>query len=92
MRLLRRKNAPMGCMEVARHLQHYLDGDLDDLKVRRLEAHLDECRRCGMEAQTYEHIKTSLAARGTGPLPDDAVERLTRFARELTEHPGQDAS
>ncbi len=91
MRLLRRRNAPMNCMEVARNLQRYLDGDIDDAKARRLEAHLEDCRRCGMEAHTYQHIKTSLAARGTGPVPDDAIERLTRFARSLTEHTDHDA-
>ena len=85
MRLLRRKNRPMDCREVGRHLQDYLDGDLDDLRAQRLAAHLDECRRCGMEAHTYERIKASLAARGTGPLPDDAIARLNAFARRLAD-------
>jgi anti-sigma factor (TIGR02949 family) len=75
----------MSCKEVGRHLQHYLDGDLDDLRAERLSAHLEECRRCGLEVETYERIKASLAARGTGPLPDDAVDRLTRFARRLAD-------
>lgn len=86
MRLLRRMHRPMGCLELGRHLQEYLDGDLDDERARRLGAHLDECRRCGMEAHTYQRIKATLAARGTGPLPDDAIARLTQFARRLTDH------
>jgi anti-sigma factor RsiW len=85
MRLLRRRSGPMTCKEVGRLLQRYLDGDLDDLRAERLAAHLDECLRCGLEAETYQRIKASLAARGTGPLPDDAVDRLTRFAQRLAD-------
>lgn len=85
MKLLRRKSRPMTCKEVGRHLQTYLDGDLDDVRAQRLSAHLDECLRCGMEAHTYEHIKASLAVRGTDALPDDAVARLTEFAQRLAD-------
>lgn len=85
MRLLRRRTGPMSCKEVGRLLQHYLDGDLDDLRAQRLAEHLDECRRCGLEAETYQRIKASLAARGASPLPADAVDRLTAFARRLAD-------
>ena len=80
---LLRKRRPMGCMEVGRLLQRYLDGVLDDDRADRLAAHLEACRRCGLEATTYERIKVSLAARGDSPLPADAIARLTQFAQDL---------
>ncbi len=85
MRLLRRTRGPMTCAEVARRLQRYLDGNLDDGRAQQLAAHLEMCRDCGMEAETYLDIKAALAAHGTGPLPDDALARLADFARRLAD-------
>ena len=79
-----REKRPMGCMKVGRLLQRYLDGVLDEPRSLRLAAHLEDCRRCGLEAQTYERIKASLSANGHGPLPADAVARLTDFAQRLS--------
>lgn len=78
----RRPDRPMNCMQVGRRLQRYLDGDLDDLTARRIMAHLEDCRRCGMEATTYAEIKASLARRGTD-IPDNAVARLRAFGERL---------
>jgi anti-sigma factor (TIGR02949 family) len=84
MRLFRRHaNAPMDCHEVGQLLQRYLDGELDTPRARRLAAHLEDCRRCGLEADTYEQIKASLAQRRARDLPLDALERLNDFARQL---------
>lgn len=52
----RRSERPMNCMQVGRRLQRYLDGDIDDLTARRIMLHLEDCRRCGMEAATYTEI------------------------------------
>ncbi len=81
MKILRRRR-PMTCDEVGRLLQDYLDGELDQRRTARLSAHLEDCRRCGMEAETYTQIKTSLARRGT-ELPPDAVARLRSFGERL---------
>jgi anti-sigma factor RsiW len=80
----RRAERPMNCMQVGRRLQRYLDGDVDDLTARRIMLHLDDCRRCGMEATAYTEIKASLARRGED-LPDDAVARLRSFGERLIE-------
>ena len=81
----------MACPEVGRLLQHYLDGSLDDRHATRLRAHLDDCRRCGMEVDTYAQIKTSLARRGSD-LPADAIARLRAFGAQLTtNHPPEDS-
>ena len=75
------------CREVGRILQTYLDGELDRSKVAKVTAHLEHCRRCGMEADAYARIKDSLARVGRNGLihPEDqlSIERLRRFADSL---------
>ncbi|KUL35437.1 hypothetical protein ADL12_19780 [Streptomyces regalis] len=71
----------MGCAEAVRVLQAYLDGETDEVTARRVVAHLDDCRDCGMEADLYREIKKSLARRER---PDArAVERLRGFGESL---------
>ncbi len=73
---------PMTCEEVGRWLQHHLDHELDERRSGRLAAHLEDCKRCGLEADTYERIKHSLA--GTRPaVSDDAIERLRQFGERI---------
>jgi anti-sigma factor RsiW len=72
----------MSCAEVGMILQHYLDGELDDTRARRLAHHLDDCRRCGLEADTYERIKVSLADR-RAPVPPDSLARLREFSARI---------
>jgi anti-sigma factor (TIGR02949 family) len=82
-RLFRRR--VMGCMEVGRLLQQYLDGDLDAGRAHRLEAHLEDCRRCGMEAETYTQIKASLERHRREAVPRDALDRLRAFGERLAQ-------
>ncbi len=78
----------MRCHRAARHLQAYLDGEADAAAAAAVAAHLEECRRCGLEASTYAAIKAAVALRqDTGPAPavDPAVlARLDRFAHDLS--------
>jgi anti-sigma factor RsiW len=76
---------PMGCAEVGRLLQVYLDGELDDeTRARRLRAHLDDCRRCGLEAETYKRLKASLARTNRADAQfTDALNRLREFGERL---------
>jgi hypothetical protein len=74
--------APMSCEEVGKVLQEYLDDHLDPGRSERLAAHLEECRRCGLEAETYQHIKESLAARRE-PASDDSLARLRAFGERI---------
>lgn len=75
------------CRQVGRILQTYLDGELDTSRVEEVAAHLEQCRRCGMKADTYERIKDSLARAGQQGWvhPEDqlSLERLRRFADSL---------
>lgn len=75
------------CHEVGRVLQTYLDDELDQADVKKVASHLEHCRRCGMEADTYARIKESLArvARQGVIHPEDklSIERLRHFADTL---------
>ena len=79
------------CREVGRVLQSYLDGQVDELTARRVSAHLDACRRCGMEAYVYEELKQALARHA--PRIDAAiVERVQAFGRDLVDSPSSDTA
>lgn len=77
------------CREVGRVLQSYLDGHVDELTARRVARHLEMCRRCGMEAETYAEIKRGLARRG-GDVDPEAVARLRAFGARLVESSPED--
>lgn len=82
--LRRRRRGPASCREVGRVLQSYLDGVVDDATAGRVAEHLEECRRCGLEYETYRSIKQALARRRDRVDPD-AVARLRDFGRHLLE-------
>jgi anti-sigma factor RsiW len=73
------------CPEVGRLLQSFLDDELtDDDEIEALARHLDDCKRCGLEAETYQKIKDALASRRT-PVPQESVDRLREFGEHLAE-------
>lgn len=69
------------CARVMRVLQSYLDGAVDEPTARRVAEHLEDCRRCGLRADTYRAIRTALARQGN--TPPAAVARLREFADAL---------
>lgn len=73
---------PMTCEEVGEWLQHYLDGEIDERRSGRLVAHLEECKRCGLELDVYERIKHSLETRHAA-VPAEAIARLREFGARL---------
>lgn len=80
-RQVRRMREMRECMHVGPKLQAYLDGEVDAATVRRVVAHLEYCRKCGLEAAAYREIKRALAHR---ELPaEDAVVRLRAFGEQL---------
>ena len=72
----------MRCMATMRVLQTYLDGALDEVAARRVAEHLEDCRRCGLEAEVYQEIKTALGEQDRTVDPR-AIERLRRFGERL---------
>lgn len=77
----RRMAMKMSCAEVGAVLQQYLDGELDATTSPLVEAHLEMCRRCGLEASIYTDVKEALAEQGE--LPDDSVRRLREFGERI---------
>ena len=76
------RNKSMSCHQVGAVLQEYLDGNIDAERAQRIEEHLDECRRCGLEAETYERIKSTLATQRP-EVPEESVQRLREFGERL---------
>jgi anti-sigma factor RsiW len=72
----------LSCHQVGKVLQSYLDDELDDDAARKVAAHLEDCRRCGLEVETYEALKASLQ-RGPAGLADEPVTRLREFGERL---------
>lgn len=71
----------MNCLQVTRVLQAYLDGETTGATARRVAAHLEDCRRCGLEASTYYEVKMALARRAAPS--GEALARLHRFGDSL---------
>jgi hypothetical protein len=68
----------------------------DEVTARQVAAHLEDCRRCGLEASVYREIHNALARRTE---PDtEAVTRLRAFGASLVSDPatgggrGQDSA
>ena len=75
----------LSCPEVGRLLQRFLDDELgDEIEIELLADHLEACKRCGLEAETYQKIKDALASRRT-PVPRESVDRLREFGERLVE-------
>ena len=82
------------CRKVATVLQSYLDGEVDQDTASMVREHLEECRRCGLEASTYRAIMTAIPAAEAGAERIDVdpavVARLRGFAAGLTTAGGED--
>ncbi len=76
------------CHRVAKVLQDYLDDEVDGSTMAMVAEHLEECRRCGLEASTYRAIKSVIASSaGDLVIDEGAVRRLRSFADELADPP-----
>ena len=70
----------------ARNLQSFLDEEsIGDLTVDQLEKHLELCRRCGLEADAYRSIKSSLAQVGKANENASTLQRLRAFGQQLVD-------
>jgi len=70
------------CKDVAEVLQSYLDGEIDARDLDAVEQHLQKCRDCGLEAETYAAVKNGLARQRMAIAPD-VMDRLRDFADNL---------
>lgn len=72
----------LSCREVRRILQSFLDGELTPADAERVEEHLQACRRCGLDAETYRHVKQVVSGLRRDVDPE-ALERLETFVEDL---------
>lgn len=81
---MRLRRTSYGCRHVARVLQAYIDGELDPRRAPLVAAHLEECRRCGLDAETWRWLKATVAVTDV-PRPDEPerVDRLRAFVNDL---------
>lgn len=73
----------LSCRRVGQVLQSYLDSELDVDGALKVSAHLEDCRRCGLEADAYEAVKAALRSRTTAS-DKTSVARLREFAARLS--------
>lgn len=78
------EDTPINCRQLGPVLQAYLDGEIAVEDIDVVEAHLEACRDCGLEAETYTAIKRSLSLKQT-TVPEDVVERLQAFSSSLAD-------
>ncbi len=84
MRLLRRRNhGTLGCRDVQRLMQRFVDGELPASQTDLVAEHLRDCERCGLSAEEFSAVKSALR-RLRPDLDVDALARLHAYADELT--------
>lgn len=81
----RHEAGELDCREVARVMQRYLDDELNQPTARMVAHHLDDCHRCGLEAETYRELKQRLSGL-TPRVQTEAVDRLREFVEGLSEN------
>lgn len=81
-RRLPARQRPLNCRAVGKLLQGYLDAEIPATEALRVAAHLEDCRRCGLEADAYRALITAVA-KFAQPADEDRLERLRSFAEDL---------
>ena len=71
----------MNCREVGKVLQAYLDGELEN-DTDKVAAHIEVCKRCGLESETYTKIKRALG-NPEEDLDSETLARLREFGEGL---------
>jgi anti-sigma factor RsiW len=72
----------MRCVRTMPVLQSYLDSNVDEDTARRVAAHLEGCRRCGLDAEVYSAIKRVLT-NDRDTIEPEEIDRLQDFASHL---------
>lgn len=76
------KPGGLSCRKVGKVLQTHLDGELDEARRRKVAAHLDECERCGLEAEVLDGVRAALRGR-RDRLPVATATALREFSDRL---------
>ncbi len=77
-------SSALACKQVAEDLQSFLDNEDTVANRDLIAAHLEACRDCGLEANTFNQLKASLA-RPVLEIDDTALDRLRAFGASISE-------
>lgn len=70
----------MRCEEALERLFEYLDGELEETEVERIEEHLEICRKCYPRAQFERSFLEALRRTGSGEEVSDALHQRVMAA------------
>ena len=76
----------LGCRQVRRTLQSFLDGEVEALHAERVAAHLESCARCQVEAELLARVIESLQRLR----PDIDLAAYTRLVEATEQLSGRD--
>jgi anti-sigma factor RsiW len=77
----------LGCLQVRRTLQSFLDGEVEPRRAELVAAHLESCSRCHVEADLLANVIEAIR-RLRPDLDLAAYTRLVDAVQDLTEHRG----
>lgn len=87
LRWRRPKTSDYSCAQLAAALQTLLDEELPADEAAKAMGHLEGCRKCGLEAEAYQQIKSVLGGLREDPEATTLI-RLRDYADSLTETRG----
>lgn len=71
------------CTDAVRQLWDYLEDSVGPSDRRKIEEHLDVCKRCCGEVEFADELRGFLEQHASDDLPPDARARLTAYLDEL---------
>jgi anti-sigma factor RsiW len=77
-------NGRLGCRQVRRVLQSFLDGEVEPRRAEMVAAHLESCSRCHVEAELLSRVIDAIQ-RLRPDLDLAAYTRLVAGVEDLTE-------
>jgi anti-sigma factor (TIGR02949 family) len=80
--------SPVSCEEALRHVQEFLDGELEGATLKEIEAHFETCQRC------YPHLQFERSFREAvrrAAFRESAPEALLRRVTRVIANSGTDA-
>lgn len=74
----------MTCAEIRDLLGNYMDGELTDAMMQRIEKHLIRCAGCAYEARSIEQARDLLRQGVDAPMMSEALGE--RILRQVAQH------
>lgn len=74
------------CEEALRRVQEFLDGELEEVSLREVQAHYDVCRSCYPHLRFEQSFREAVRrAGGSQTTPPGLRDRLTKLLAEVSE-------